>query len=322
MYRFISCFTTIILFSFNSFACLNGETKVLKNGLHIYEDHQGIVPYGHVFYQIDYEKVISELKSKYNKTHDIDYLSDVGYVLTIQKKYKEALNLYFEIEKIEPNRYSTSSNLGTIYELIGDNTNALKWIKNSVKINRKSHNESEWLHIKILEAKINKTRNLSSEYLVNTSFGDSVVPSSNYSKIQREKLIKALYYQLNERITFIKPKDEVIGKLLFELGNLALLKNDYSSAIEIYKKAFEYGNPDPLIFLRTELAREKNEERVWEESVETEGKLIAQNQKKSDFKNKFLYQKEITVFWKYTAVISIVVIVILLFIIYRLKRKK
>ena len=42
-----------------SFACLNGMTKILKNGVFVYEDDEGIVPHGHRFSIDNFEKVIN-----------------------------------------------------------------------------------------------------------------------------------------------------------------------------------------------------------------------------------------------------------------------
>jgi tetratricopeptide (TPR) repeat protein len=55
-------------------------------------------------------------------------------IMILLKKYDEAIKLYLEIEKIQPNGYSTASNIGTAYELIGQNKNALRWINKSVEL--------------------------------------------------------------------------------------------------------------------------------------------------------------------------------------------
>lgn len=237
----------LVLLSFKGFACLNGETKQLKNGVLVYVDYQGLVPHGHRFYIDNFPKLISELDNLYKKTNDIDYLSDKGYVLIVQKKYNEALKLYLDIERIKPNRYSTASNIGTLYELMGENQKAYEWIKKSIQINPESHNGSEWLHLRILEAKIKKLKNISGEFLINTNFGDSVVPQTKLSKRELEKLSKAVYYQVNERISFIKPKDEIISVLLFELGNMVRIIGEKENAIRIYNLSKEYGFKDELI---------------------------------------------------------------------------
>ena len=243
----------VVLFSVNTFACLNGETKILKNGEFIYEDYQGIYPHGHTFYIDNFPKLIAELDRLYAKTKDLDYLSDKGYVLTIQKKYDEALKLYLEIEKKQPNRYSTASNVGTLYELIGQNQKAYDWIKKAIKINPKSHSSSEWLHLKILEAKIKGDSYITADFLINTNFGNDTIPKTKLNKKELESLSKALYYQLNERVTFIKPKDKIIATLLYQLGNVAYLKGENYNSNQIYKLAKSYGYTDEMLFNRLEL---------------------------------------------------------------------
>ena len=235
-----------LLCSFNLFACLNGETKTLANGAVIYEDFEGIIPRGHRFNISKFPQLLKELDSLYKKTKKIEYLSDKGYVLILQGKYQEAIKLYLDIEKSHPNRYSTASNLGTAYELSGDNINALKWISRGVSINPDSHDSSEWLHIKILEAKINTTK-INSDFFIGTNFGNFDMPVSELSQIQTQKMILALYFQLNERISFIKSDDSIIALLLFELGNLSMLESEFSDANQIFKIAKEYGYESNLL---------------------------------------------------------------------------
>jgi tetratricopeptide (TPR) repeat protein len=234
----------LILFlisNLNSFACLNGESKKLKNGSYLYMDHSTKLPFGHNFFEHQFEKTKFELDSLYKKTKDIAYLSDKGLILILQKKYKEALDLYFGIEKTNPNRYSTASNIGTIYELIGENKKALEWINKSIKINPKSHKESEWLHSKILEAKINGEKFYTSEFILGVNFGNEKTPISKLDKTEIDKLYKSIYFQLNERLSFIKPKEKIVAMLLFELGNISIIRKEFSNAKEIFKKAKEYG---------------------------------------------------------------------------------
>ena len=44
----------IILFFGKTLACLNGDSKILKDGTFLYEDREGNVPYGHDFYTVDF----------------------------------------------------------------------------------------------------------------------------------------------------------------------------------------------------------------------------------------------------------------------------
>lgn len=311
MYKIQLSLFLLLLSISKSFACLNGETKILKNGILVYEDYEGLVPYGHHFYKEKYQLIINELLNTYKKTKDLDYLSDVGYVLIIQGKYKEALNIYKNIEKAKPNRYSTASNIGTLYELIGDNKNALKWIKKAFAINPKSHSESEWIHIKILETKISNNKIINGESIIGTSFGKETMPKTKLDKKQRDKLIKALYYQLNERVTFIKPNDEIIGALLFELGSLLMINKDLNSSRIIFSKSLEYGNTNPLLANRFIKVIENHENEIYTENE----RLIKQN---LDIKNNL---EEKLLPYKLYIFLSVIIIAILSFIIFKLKRK-
>lgn len=257
MNKFKAFVIVLVLISFKGFACLNGDTKVLKNGVQVYVDYEGIVPHGHEFFTEDFPKLIIELDKLYKETNDIDYLSDKGYLLILEGKYQEALKLYLEIEKIKPNRYSTASNLGTLYELMGENQKAYEWIKKSIRLNPESHKGSEWLHLRILETKVTKIENITGQFFINESFGEEAIPKTKLSKKELEDLEKALYYQLNERITFIKPKDKVISILLFELGNIAIINKDYLSASQIYELSKKYGFQEELINKRIILCYEK-----------------------------------------------------------------
>lgn len=232
----------LFLANLNTYACLNGEKYLMKNGHYLYMDYADNLPFGHNFFIGKFtNRSKIELDSLYRKTKDLDYLSDKGYILIIEKKYDEALSLYLKIEKLKPNRYSTASNLGTLYELMGNNKEALKWINKSVAINSKSHNGSEWLHSRILEAKINGGKYQTAKFLLNTDFGKEIKPVSQLDTIQLNKLDKSLNYQLNERMSFIKPKDNIIAILLFELGTIKMIKGEFNTAKPILEEAKNYG---------------------------------------------------------------------------------
>ena len=61
---------------------------------------------------------------------------------------------------------------------------------------------------------------------------------------------KSIYYQLNERISFIKSQDVIIANLLFELGNIALLNKEFFEVDQIFKMAKEYGFKNNIIDIR------------------------------------------------------------------------
>ncbi len=230
---------------------------VLKDGTFLFEDREGNVPYGHMFNSDEnFNDGIKQLDSLYKKTKKLDYLSDKGLLLILLKRYNEAVNLYLEIEKLQPNRYSTASNIGTAYELLGQDQKALQWIKKSVAIDAKSHKNSEWIHIKILEAKIKGQEFITTNFLLNTDFGLDLTPKTTLNQDELKKLSDALYYQLNERVSFVEPKEKIVAQLLFDLGNVAFLLGNYNDASSDYEEAKRYGFTGQLLEQRIkEVAR-------------------------------------------------------------------
>ena len=301
MNKFKAFVIVFILISFKTFACLNGETKYLKNGERAYIDFRGLVPHGHNFTISEFPKLISELEKLYKKTRDIDYLSDKGYVLIIQKKYDEALKLYLNIEKIKPNRYSTASNIGTLYELIGENQKAYDWIKRSIQINPESHSGSEWLHLKILEAKIKNYEGVNGGFLTNNSFGKEAIPKTNLSKKELRKFAQSVYFQVNERMSFIKSEDPIIALLLFELGNLAMIDGNIFDANQIYNQAKEYGYNSDLLTKRISF---------------TNGYLFADKNKK--YKTEAVYSTKVN--YEKTALLIISILIALIGLYFLIKK--
>lgn len=229
-------------FFISAYCCIN-ETTVTLDGKKVESEGMYHVPLGHRFEEdkVYYEQKLHELDSLWRRNKSLDDYSDYGVHLVYLGRYKEAKDVFSNIELRQPGRYTTAANIGTIYELLGQNDSALHWIKRAVQIDPASHYHSEWIHVKILEAKIGGKEKITSTFLIGTEFGTDTIPILPMSREELGKLREALYFQLNERVSFIKPKDEIVALLLFELGNIAALEDDLTTAIRIYERAIEYG---------------------------------------------------------------------------------
>lgn len=237
----------------SSFACLN-ETRILLNGKITISDEESPVPYGRNYLESkdEIELKLKEVYKDWIDNKNLDDYSDYGVLLVYLGRYQEALKVYESIEMIMPGLYTTAANIGTIYELLGKNELAYNWIEKAVKIDPKSHYGSEWLHLKILQVKMNQ-KPLSTSFLLGTEFGTSVIPKSNLEKEKLRDLKYQIYYQLDERVSFIKPNDEIVALLLFELGNICAITDDATSAYRVYKRAKEYGYESELFKRRFSL---------------------------------------------------------------------
>jgi len=226
------------------FCCIN-EYRALLNGTTVFTDADNVAPIGRFgFSDKSYIlKKLHEADSIYKVTRKIEDYSDYGAMLIYNGQYLEGKQVFQEIESKLPGLYATAANLGTTYELLGMNDSAYFWINKALAINPKSHQGSEWIHLKILEAKIksnNDPKYFQSHSILSLDFGETETPE-NKSKLDLEVLRDQLYHQLNERMTFIKPQDLIVGQLLFDLGNVNAITRDVKSGLQVFEVAKEYG---------------------------------------------------------------------------------
>ena len=167
-----------------------------------------------------------------------------------------AILLLQKIEEEEPGKYSTAANLGTAYELAGDNRNALKWITEGMRRNSESHYRTEWLHALILEIKLRLESDpdyLKTHRVIplpeNFDRGTKI-PIGGEERLM-DDVMRALSYQLSERVVFVKPPDPIVADLLFTGALCEAHTGILESAVELLQKAGEYGFQDPALLKST-----------------------------------------------------------------------
>jgi tetratricopeptide (TPR) repeat protein len=171
-----------------------------------------------------------------------------------------AIAILEELERDKPNQYATAANLGTAYELAGRNAEALEWIRKSIARNENAHDGTEWLHVRILEAKLALARDpswLQHHSVLGIDFGNGPIPKKaetlpkgNTSRpLTLEDVKQALDYQLDERYQFVKAPDPIVGSLLYEWASILHRSETLESAAALYREAIRFGAP------RTDLAR-------------------------------------------------------------------
>ncbi len=180
------------------------------------------------------------------EAQEVDAVRDI-----LTGRYTEAIEKLKALEAKSPGRYNTAANLGTAYELAGDNQQALHWISESISRNEDSHYGTEWLHKKILETKV--AMDDDPDYLKShpilpideEKIADQVIMLSyDDREIRRDELLKALHYQLGERMLFVKPKDPVVADLLYSFALVEAHTRILEPAVELLALAKEYGYHD------------------------------------------------------------------------------
>ena len=230
-------------------SCIN-EYKALLNGDVIFTDAYNASL--HARLNLDdkalFRRRLHKADSTYRATGRLEDYSDYAVMLVYTGNYQQAKKTLREIEQTLPGLYNTAANLGTVYELLGQNDSAFYWIKKAIEIDSASHHGSEWIHLKILEAKLKAKgdeRYYSNHNILSLDFGLDEIPE-NKNNLDLKKLQDDLYYQLSERMSFIKPKDAIVAQLLFDLGTVTAMVRDVKSAIQIYESAKEYGYSSEL----------------------------------------------------------------------------
>lgn len=208
------------------------------------------------------------LEKELKKKKSYQKSSDYALVLLKLGEYTEGLKILQKLIWKHPYEYNIVANLGTAYELNGQNDSAFKYITRAVEINPKSHEGSEWIHLKILEAKIAMEKD--PEYLKKHSILDlSVMPGEDYSESQIKRFIKIkkeLAWQLKERTSFVPPTDVLVADLLFDLGNLVAVTDYLESSIPVFDKSIEYGPADEH---KVRDRRNKLQRTIWLRKINT-----------------------------------------------------
>jgi len=199
------------------------------------------------FLKMDHHDEGMEMQSALANSTNFNERSDYAVSLVYAGKTKEAVELLQSLEKEQPGTYIVAANLGTALELLGNNEEALHWIKEGIHRNPQSHEGTEWLHAKILEAKIAAQKDV--DYFKKHSvleLDPQPVSSAiimDGRSLSPAEVVKAIQYQLEERLQFVKPPDPAVASLLFDYAAIEAATNILESAKGLLKMAVEYGYP-------------------------------------------------------------------------------
>ena len=231
-----------------AFACINRKGTKLDGD----ETHMSFSPVYSLrdSLKTDLTKEGARLEEKLRGESGPTNRNDYAVALIYLGRLDEAISLLQELEAEEPGDYATAANLGTAYELAGKNELALKWIGEGIRRNPDAHQGTEWIHVKILEAKIQQQQN--PDY-----FKTHSVLNLDLRKITEDPkfltvgdktrsahdLKQDMLYQLQERLKFVKQKDPSVASLLFDFGVLEAATATVETARPLMSMAVDFGYP-------------------------------------------------------------------------------
>lgn len=201
------------------------------------------------FDQAAIQQNLKKLEAKIYLQPSMELLSDYALNLVKSGKTREAKFLFEALLQEYPNEYALHANVGTCYELLGENEKALFHIRRGIAINPQSHQGSEWIHVKILETKIAAAKN--TNYLLQ----QTVLRLSKKEENNPETL-KHLEIQLKERFPFCPEKDPIMSDLTEDLADCYAVQFSFEYAKALYQIAKEYfGGTQPSLDQKIEHMR-------------------------------------------------------------------
>lgn len=168
-------------------------------------------------------------------------LSDYAwYELRVGNK-QDAINILEQLLAKHPKEYNILANLGTAYEVVGQDAKALTLLRKAVEINPASHFNSEWIHIKILEEKTTGKPDYSRIINLGTADFNNWISNHQYQfSIPADSLKNQIAYQLHERISFVDKPDAIVAQLVMDFADIVAKQDGFKEANPFYDFAASY----------------------------------------------------------------------------------
>lgn len=196
--------------------------------------------------------MLAKAEDAYRKSPTLQNTNDLAVGRLLSGRMAEGIQLLRDLEAKQPGNAVVAANLGTALELAGNDEEALQWIRESVRRDPREHEGSEWVHVKILEAKLALKRDpnwLQKNSVLGWREGQRL-PLDESSRPRRPlDIINAIQYQIEERTVFVSAPDPIVGDLHLTIGDIAhsvpiaigdLWERDTAIA-RSYESALHYG---------------------------------------------------------------------------------
>ncbi len=245
--------------STTSFCCGNEYGHTL-DGKRVYTRYFYLSDYYRHFDKIKLRNRITSLRSQPDYKTNFKTQSNIALNLMKLGHVDSALMILEPLADQYPNEYIIIANLGTAYELDGQLEKALEYISKGHSINSDSHLGSEWVHVKILEAKIKERDQpgwLRNNRIIEMDDLPSIPPRNRH---MHHKKVNDLQFQIRTRVAFTPAPNKVMANLLKTLADYFAEYDSYENALIAYTYVMEF---DPSSKRRiSSIIRQMNEKRL------------------------------------------------------------
>lgn len=174
------------------------------------------------------EKLMAQITAQAEQAHrkgpTLENTNDLAVAWMLTGRMPEAIELLRDLEKRQPGNAIVAANLGSALELVGADDEALQWLRESVRRDPREHEGSEWVHVKILEAKIALKSDpnwLRKNSVVGWREGSRFPLDERSRPRTPPDIIRHIHYQLQERTQFVSAPDGIVGDLYLTMGDIA-----------------------------------------------------------------------------------------------------
>lgn len=232
-------FTLLVIISaaFTAHTCGNEYGHNL-NGERIFTRYFYLSQYHRTFNKETIKAQLRRAKAKPDAQTNFKTQSNIALYHMKLGHVDSALNILEALNIKYPKEYIIIANLGTAYELDGQLKKALEFIKKGYEINPASHLGSEWIHIKILEAKIKEKQSpgwLRKHPII--EIDDLFKETAARPHIFRDNHLE---FQIRTRVAFTPAPNKVMANLLETLAKYNEKHGSYENAIIAYIHVLEF----------------------------------------------------------------------------------
>lgn len=169
-------------------------------------------------------EAVSSAEEAHRKSPTLENTNDLAVAWILTGRAPEGILLLRELDKQYPGNAIVAANLGTALELTGAEEEALQWIRESVRRDPQEHQGSEWVHVRILEARLAMKKDpnwLRKNSVIGWREGLRFPLDERSRPRAPADIIRAIQYQLDERTQFVSAPDAIVGDLYLNIGDIA-----------------------------------------------------------------------------------------------------
>lgn len=185
--------------------------------------------------------------------------NDLVIALMYSRAYQRAYDLSLQLFELYPEEYNVVITYAVACELTGRLEEALSNLERAIRLNPRSHEGSEWIHLNILKAHAAGRYSPTPTELIGIDLSSDSLTLPAF-RPRLDSLLAQVHYQVRDRLYFAnKDGDKTFGAMLYAYADLLYLTGYDWVAIGYYEMALDFGYEPPTVNRRYQIAKAHND---------------------------------------------------------------